>query len=209
MGAAATQINDVRYNQYGVAVNRLQLSAEDRDGILVFEAPDQSYKLWFDNRVQVDGATFFGNDKNFDKIGDGVSIRRARFAVKAKIKDWYGELDMNNYKIEKLPKMQKSGFEKWMAIFGGPLAAIAFIYIYWFAQIPFLDHLNFAGLKDAALARYDVLGAAKFVRANYAMLAVFTAAIILWVTEPIPNYLTSLLVILGIVLTHAMMRTCS
>src|SRR5574344_2213755 len=95
MGAAATQINDVRYNQYGVAVNRLQLSAEDRDGILVFEAPDQSYKLWFDNRVQVDGATFFGNDKNFDKIGDGVSIRRARFAVKAKIKDWYGEIDMD------------------------------------------------------------------------------------------------------------------
>ncbi|HNY05321.1 MAG TPA: porin [Candidatus Egerieousia sp.] len=95
MGAAATQINDVRYNQYGVAVNRLQLSAEDRDGILVFEAPDQSYKLWFDNRVQVDGATFFGNDKNFDKIGDGVSIRRARFAVKAKIQDWYGELDMD------------------------------------------------------------------------------------------------------------------
>jgi sodium-dependent dicarboxylate transporter 2/3/5 len=114
----------------------------------------------------------------------------------------FNVLDMNNYKIEKLPKMQKSGFEKWMAIFGGPLAAIAFIYIYWFAQIPFLDHLNFAGLKDASLARYDVLGAAKFVRANYAMLAIFAAAIILWVTEPIPNYLTSLLLILGIVLTH-------
>jgi phosphate-selective porin OprO/OprP len=92
-GAAARQINDVRYNQYGVAVNRLQLSAEDRDGVLVFEAPDQSYKFWFDNRVQVDGATFFGNDKNFDKIGDGVSIRRARFAVKAKLKDFYGEVD--------------------------------------------------------------------------------------------------------------------
>ena len=94
-GAAAKQINDVRYNQYGVAVNRLQLSAEDRDGVLVFEATDQSYKFWFDNRVQVDGATFFGNDKNFDKIGDGVSIRRARFAVKAKLKDFYGEVDMD------------------------------------------------------------------------------------------------------------------
>ena len=41
----------------------------------------------------------------------------------------------------------------------------------------------------------------KFIRINYAMLAIFVAAIILWITEAIPNYLTSLLVILGIVLT--------
>ena len=31
-------------------------------------------------------------------------------------------LDMNNYRLEKLPKMQKSGFEIWMARLGGPLA---------------------------------------------------------------------------------------
>ena len=102
-------------------------------------------------------------------------------AVTAEHQAAFNVLDMNNYKVEKLPKLQKSGFEKWMAILGGPIAAIVFIYIYWFAQIPFLDHLNFAGLKDAALARYDVLGAAKFLRANYAMLAIFAAAIILWV----------------------------
>ena len=29
-------------------------------------------------------------------------------------------LDMNNYRLEKLPKMQKSGFEIWMARLGGP-----------------------------------------------------------------------------------------
>ena len=40
-----------------------------------------------------------------------------------------------------------------------------------------------------------------FLRINYAMLAVFVAAIILWITEAIPNYLTSLIVILTIVLT--------
>ena len=34
---------------------------------------------------------------------------------------------MNNYKVEKLPKMQKSNFEIWMARLGGPLAIIAFI----------------------------------------------------------------------------------
>jgi len=27
----------------------------------------------------------------------------------------FDPLDMNNYKVEKLPKMEKSGFEKWMA----------------------------------------------------------------------------------------------
>jgi anion transporter len=42
----------------------------------------------------------------------------------------------------------------------------------------------------------------KFIRINYAMLAIFVAAIILWITEAIPNYLTSLMVILGIVLTN-------
>ena len=32
----------------------------------------------------------------------------------------FDPLDMNNYKVEKLPKMEKSGFEKWMARLGGP-----------------------------------------------------------------------------------------
>ena len=41
----------------------------------------------------------------------------------------------------------------------------------------------------------------RFLRINYAMLAIFVAAIILWITEAIPNYLTSLIVILMIVLT--------
>ena len=37
----------------------------------------------------------------------------------------FDPLDMNNYKVEKLPKMQKSNFEIWMARLGGPLAIIA------------------------------------------------------------------------------------
>ena len=31
----------------------------------------------------------------------------------------FDPLDMNNYRIEKLPKLNKSGFEKWMAYMGG------------------------------------------------------------------------------------------
>ena len=115
----------------------------------------------------------------------------------------FDPLDMNNYKVEKLPKMQKSGFEKWMARVGGPLAILVFVLIYWVADIGFLDNITAEGLTgDKAIKRLkDVGGIVEFIRINYAMLAVFAAAIVLWVTEAIPNYLTSLLVILGVVLT--------
>ena len=114
----------------------------------------------------------------------------------------FDPLDMNNYKVEKLPKMQKSGFEKWMARLGGPLAILAFVLIYWVFDIGFLNDITADSLTgDKAIKRLDTLGLAEFIRANYAMLAIFAAAIVLWVTEAIPNYLTSLLVILGVVLT--------
>ena len=80
----------VRYNQYGVRVNRTPLHAEERNGILVLESKDQKYKIWYDARVQVDGAMFFGEPLN--PIGNGTSIRRARFAVKSAFGEkWYGE----------------------------------------------------------------------------------------------------------------------
>ena len=41
----------------------------------------------------------------------------------------FDPLDMGNYKVEKLPKMQKSKFEVWMARLGGPLAIVAFVWI--------------------------------------------------------------------------------
>jgi len=118
--------------------------------------------------------------------------------VKSKVFD---PLDMNNYKIEKLPKMQKSGFEKWMSILGGPLAVLAFVFIYWFSDISFLNSINVDGLSNTAVQRFESLGVDGFSRINYAMLAIFVSAIILWITEAIPNYLTSLIVILTIVLT--------
>ncbi|MDY3979697.1 MAG: DASS family sodium-coupled anion symporter [Tidjanibacter sp.] len=114
----------------------------------------------------------------------------------------FDPLDMNNYKIEKLPKMQKSGFEKWMARLGGPIAAIVFVLIYWVLQIPFIDNLSVDALSATALKRYNDIGADAFLRSNYAMLAIFAAAIVLWITEAVPNYLTSLMLILGIVLTQ-------
>lgn len=204
----------------------------------------------------------------------------------------FDPLDMNNYKIEKLPKMQKSTFERWMARVGGPLAIVAFVLVYWVVDIPFIDNLKQTDFipaeevvvaeattdsaeveatadveaadatevvditthsadlsaeevaegeaieqtpqtdaaqleleqastapakaeveaeKAAAKPDESIKKAVKFIeengwgdftRANYAMLAIFIAAIILWITEPIPNYLTALLVILGLVLTE-------
>lgn len=49
---------------------------------------------------------------------------------------------MNNYRLEKLPKMQKSGFEIWMARLGGPLAILAFVLIYWSGHFGFIDSLT-------------------------------------------------------------------
>jgi anion transporter len=110
-------------------------------------------------------------------------------------------LDMNNYRIEKLPKVHKSGFEKWMALLGAPLAAIFFVLIYYCSDFAFLDFIDHATLKGEALVRFKTLGSEKFLRINYAMLAIFVTAIILWITEAIPNYLTSFFVIIAMVLT--------
>ena len=112
----------------------------------------------------------------------------------------FDPLDMNNYKVERLPKMEKSGFEKWMARLGGPIAALVFILIYWCIDIPLFDNLDFSGLSDKAQARLKVIGEPAFIRACYAMLAIFCSSIVLWITEAVQSYLTSLMVILGVIL---------
>ncbi|MGB3527743.1 MAG: SLC13 family permease [Saprospiraceae bacterium] len=110
-------------------------------------------------------------------------------------------LDMNNYKVEKLRKFKKVGFERWMELTGGPLAIISFIVIYYFSDIGFLNNINADILQESGIKRWKELGAEGFSKINYAMLAIFAASIILWITEAIPNYLTSLIVILAMVLT--------
>ena len=112
----------------------------------------------------------------------------------------FDPLDMNNYKVEKLPKMEKSGFEKWMARLGGPIAALVFILIYWVVDIPLFDNLDFSGLGDKAQARLKVIGEENFIRICYAMLAIFCSSIILWITEAVQSYLTSLLVIMAVII---------
>ncbi len=113
----------------------------------------------------------------------------------------FDPLDMNNYRVEKLKKTEKKGFEKWMEWLGGPLALLSFILIYFYADIPFLNHIKIEVLREDSIKRLKEIGIADFSRINYAMLGIFTASIILWITESIPNYLTSLIVIISMVLT--------
>jgi len=174
----------------------------------------------------------------------------------------YDPLDMNNYKVEKLPVREKTGVEKWMARLGGPLALVTFILIGFVINIPFLqnispDNLSSSALKEfnnsekvfqlvklsdvpdeqkenfkkikkqlkkkkkskgkanqfdtddlvsemepAQLKVWEDVKSKAFGRKNALMLAIFLAAIILWITEAVPNYLTSLILIIGLVLTN-------
>ncbi|HHU99007.1 MAG TPA: sodium:sulfate symporter [Bacteroidales bacterium] len=114
----------------------------------------------------------------------------------------FDPLDMQNYRIEKLPKRSKGKFEKWLAIAGVPLAIVSFILLAFVFRIPFLSDIDPERLiSSAAKKAYEALGAEGFMRTNIMMLAIFVAALILWITEAIPNYLTSLIIIISLILT--------
>ncbi|MFK5855206.1 MAG: SLC13 family permease [Bacteroidota bacterium] len=113
----------------------------------------------------------------------------------------FDPLDMGNYKIEKLPKRSKSKVESFLATIGGPLAILSFILIYFVFKPGFLLSIDSSSLTDFAKSIFNERGAAEFSRMNIAMLAIFAAGIVLWMTEAIPNYLTSLIIIISLVLT--------
>lgn len=119
-------------------------------------------------------------------------------------KEEFNPLDMSNYHLNMLPQKIPSTFEKWMAIVGGPLAVITFIYLFFFAPLSFLHNVDPTTLSESALKTFQQFGAVEFTAKNISMLAIFSAAIILWVTEAIPNYLTSLILIISLVLTNVL-----
>lgn len=110
-------------------------------------------------------------------------------------------LDMHQYRIEKLPKRQKGAFEQKLAQIGPVLAILSFVLIGFWVKLPFLDHINPEFLSKSAKKVFEEIGYEAFARNNAWMLAIFVAAIILWITEAIPNYLTSLILIVTLVLT--------
>ena len=109
----------------------------------------------------------------------------------------FDPLDMMNYRIERLPKREKGPIERWLAAAGPFLAAAAFILFAYVFQFSFLHAVQSSDLvTDAAKTAFKQLGAERFIRTNEYMLAVFAASIILWLTQAIPNYLTSLILII-------------
>ena len=107
LAAVAQYLNaevETDVNQYGQKVTATPVDATVQDGILVFQNKAANYKMWFDVRIQGDAAVYFGapdfcakeidGKSNTSHIGNGMSLRRTRFAVKAQLdKNWYGELD--------------------------------------------------------------------------------------------------------------------
>ncbi|MBM4169110.1 MAG: sodium:sulfate symporter [Ignavibacteria bacterium] len=111
-------------------------------------------------------------------------------------------LDMHQYRIEKLPKRDKGPVEKWLAVSGPFLALAAFVLLAFVIKVPFLQSIQPTSIIDVeAREVLEKIGLERFIRNNEFMLAIFFASIILWMTQAIPNYLTSLLVIIGLVLT--------
>ncbi len=113
----------------------------------------------------------------------------------------FDPLDMSNYKLNRLPKREFSRFEVWMHKFGGPLAVIAFITLNYLVHFSFFQHIDASILPDEARKVLETVGHSVFVAKNTAMLAIFVSALILWITEAVPNYLTSLMLIIALVLT--------
>jgi len=88
------QEDSTRIDAYGQIVKRYKLNTESRNGILTFESDDQKFKTWTDIRVQMDANVF--SRETYNDIGNGITIRRARFAVKTILfNNWKGEIDLD------------------------------------------------------------------------------------------------------------------
>ncbi|TKB56137.1 SLC13 family permease [Ferrimonas aestuarii] len=110
-------------------------------------------------------------------------------------------LDMSQYRMEHLPVRVKSTFEQWLEK-SGIFIAIAVFALLMMGEAPaFLQNIDSSILSKKALVHFNEVGAGQFSAHGVAMLAIFCCAVILWITEAIPNYLTSLIVIIMMVLT--------
>ncbi|TVP58975.1 MAG: sodium:sulfate symporter [Halomonadaceae bacterium] len=113
----------------------------------------------------------------------------------------FDPLDMAQYRIDRLPKRARSKTEQWLAASGIPVAILVFLIIGFFWTPAFLANLDPAAVSGKAAETLQQSGLEELILRNRLMLAVFAAAMILWTTVALPNYLVSLLVIIGLVLT--------
>ncbi|MBR2961305.1 MAG: anion permease, partial [Burkholderiaceae bacterium] len=91
--------------------------------------------------------------------------------------DHFDPLDMNSYSLNKLPKRPPTKVSQFFQVWGLPIAAILFVLLGYVFQFPILN------------AKQQV------------MFALFATALFLWISETVPNYVTSMLLICGLILT--------
>ena len=89
----------------------------------------------------------------------------------------FDPLDLNSYSLNRLPKKKLTKTGVFFRTWGLPIAAILFVLLAYIFQIPILN------------AKQQV------------MFALFATALFLWISEALPNYVTSMLLICGLVLT--------
>ena len=95
-------------------------------------------------------------------------------------------LDMSQYTLEKLPKLPKTQAQKYIQIIGLPVGILLFFYY----------HFQWCGIIEVFEAQKNIPP-----ELCYSMLGIFLASLVLWITEAIPNYVTSLLIIIAVVLS--------
>lgn len=110
-------------------------------------------------------------------------------------------LDMSQYRIDRLPKREWSSTEKWLAKLGIPLAVGLFVLFGYLWTPDWLAGFNPQTLPDGAAKVLASVGQDEFGRRAGLMLGIFAFALILWTTQSLPSYQTSLIVIIAMVLT--------
>jgi len=116
--------------------------------------------------------------------------------------EFHDLLDMRQYRVEQLPVRQRGPFERQLARVGLFLAPLVFILFAFVLKLPFLQAIDPDSIVSAAArGELQARGAEGFSQANAYMLAIFLASIVLWMTAALPNFLTSLMVIVALVLT--------
>lgn len=94
-------------------------------------------------------------------------------------------LDMSQYTLEKLPTLPKTKLQLLVQKIGLPMGVFFFLYF----------HLQWCGVIEVFETQQEVSPGL-----CYSMLGIFVASLILWITEALPNYVTSLLLIIAVVL---------
>jgi anion transporter len=99
----------------------------------------------------------------------------------------FDPLDMRNYSLEKFKDIKPGRIMQTVKVYGFPIAVALF----------FFFHLRWCG-------RIELFEGQKMPQLCYSALGIFVASLILWITETIPNYLTSFIVIVVAVATASM-----